>query len=562
MLSSSLRCFPKSLQQIAQLQSELAMPQTVKTRTRYSERFTPQKSEKTVVDILNMSISCIAFLRGFFPEDHFEDSTFGIPETLSQSSKTDKIKIKMLKYGASDDSDMLLNWISFSIHDALEKKYLRAVNLCVLLNDHAPNDIFESYIFDINYTESSTDSITFNGDVGVSTSELTKAQIFNLLKRFILQTQSLPPLPQKRYLSVRLCFSENCPKDYYPEHFTECTKERPATMSILLSSMEEAINHCGEVDSIHHLLKTSVITRAGLAGKTKRNEEMIPVEPFDLLKSNKKGNLNLHKEKEKEKEKDLAKNLLIDSQVSQVTKDLCTMITRQNENIHDGQTQIPVIEENEISISCSCNSSQYLPYSSLIYCELCNRGMHRVCYSVPPGSCKFQCTECKISSDSRDSIKEFDQLIIYNIRKLINIFKNPKLYRMESVRGLYTYLGYTRSNIHSKEAIEECVINALSILIHDNVISLKGQKSFNYQLFSVDVDGVLIDNQKIKKGKYYLKFNSHREKEIEKYMDQDFGHNEEVSDTLTKMSQNVDEFNYFDDDSFDQDNTSKRLKLP
>ncbi len=47
-----------------------------------------------------------------------------------------------------------------------------------------------------------------------------------LMRRFILITQSLQPLPDKKFLSMHMLFNDNCPLDYQPPHFKDASDEK------------------------------------------------------------------------------------------------------------------------------------------------------------------------------------------------------------------------------------------------------------------------------------------------------------------------------------------------
>ncbi|GME74638.1 unnamed protein product [Ambrosiozyma monospora] len=135
-----------------------------KVKTRVSERVTQVQSEQLIETVLSMSLGCIAFLRSFFDEDHFEDQRFVVPtskqpqhdlnDTPSQQQlKRDSIRVKTLQRGKSQEADTLLDWLEVSVRDSIQKKYLKGVCLAIVLDDQKPDDIFESYTFGISYDD-------------------------------------------------------------------------------------------------------------------------------------------------------------------------------------------------------------------------------------------------------------------------------------------------------------------------------------------------------------------------------------------------------------------------
>lgn len=491
-------------------------------RTRVSDRVTPLKSEQAILDLLIMSISCIAFLRGFFTDKHFKDDVFEIQnnrETKNNNSKKESIKIKRLAYGISNDSDMILNWIQISIHDALHKKYLKSVNLSIILDEKKPTEVFESYSFDINYDFQ--DSITINNEMSISPNEMTKFQIFKLLKRFIIITQSLPALPPKRFLLMRILCYDNCPVDYYPDYFTNCTNEKSATMKIPLSIYNDLIAPCGEVNSIHHLVSTSLLSLSTLGEKKyTENESVVEVDPFEIF-----GSHIITSE--------------INSEVSQISKDLYQMVKTHNIEMHDGLTQIPenLYADNQTyneNIECSCKSHIYIPYSPIVQCIKCFRNMHKICFSVNSGTEDFICNYCH-DYDSNFNINSF--LILFNIRKLIAYLQSNKYDTLKSVTNTALLLGYTADDLNSSKSIISSIIKSFTILIYEGIISLKLNKAFSHKAFKVDVNGLLNNDAVVKKGRYFISFiNKNNQSIIDKYIDPNREPIKEIEFILNSLS--------------------------
>lgn len=496
-------------------------------RKRASERVTPSRSEQTIIDLLLMSVSCIAFLRGFFTDKFFIDDIFEIPKDPASPnlSKRDSIKIKRIKAGVSDEADMILRWIDTSVFDALHKRYLRSINLSIVLDENHPSDVYESYNFDVDYNDSSNESITFNEEVLLTPQEITKLQIFKLLKRFILLTQSLPALPPKRFLFMRLLFSDRCPTDYHVDHFTDCSDESSASIKIPLPVYHDIIANCGEVNSVHHQISTSLVSLSNLATTDFENAKIMKLDPFSISSSSYYNVSNKVPE-------------VIDSQVSQITKDLYTVVKNYDAKIHDGFTQIPSVQESEPSIECSCKSRMYLQYSSIVQCDTCYRIMHKVCYSVTSDNSRsFTCIDCL--PDKR-TINFVDMLIIFNIRKLITLLQHNKKTSLKSITEAAVLLGYDLNDFSSDESIQMSIVNSFSILIYQGIFSLKTHKSFSHNVFKVDVEGLICNNSKIKKGKYFLSYvtkNNHQK--INKFIDPNFGKENEINNMNESVASQI-----------------------
>ncbi|KAJ3331445.1 DNA binding protein, partial [Kappamyces sp. JEL0680] len=61
---------------------------------------------------------------------------------------------------------------------------------------------------------------------GPSRQELHK-KTNQLVRRLLTLTQSLEPLPENAYITMRLFYSDNCPIEYEPPSFKPCTLEYP-----------------------------------------------------------------------------------------------------------------------------------------------------------------------------------------------------------------------------------------------------------------------------------------------------------------------------------------------
>lgn len=542
-----------------------------KKRSKVSERLSINQSEKTIIDVLLMSISCIAFLRGFFTDNHFSDDKFTAPNSNGSNNNKNYIKIKKLKKGISPKADTILNWINISIADALHKKYLKCINLSIILNDKNPSDIFESYCFNLDYNDTGDNDllktkISFsegnnnnnndNDNIVITPAELTNLQIFKLMKKFIILTQSLGALPTKRFLCMRLLFTDSCPLNYQPEYFIDCSNEAIATIQIPLPQYDDIIAQCGNINSSHHTLTASLISLANLSDLD-NDCEKIKFDPFQLCDPNFNIDQNVKSLTSKNNE------------ISQVTKDLENLINNHDKELHDGETQILVsnnfqiqqsspFEEN--SINCTCSSNMYLEYSSIVQCTKCFRNMHKVCYSIKSDFEKFICMEC---SDEIKSINMNDMNIIFNIRKILQFYQYNNKNILNSLTETVFKLGFSSKTLNQNSEIVNNIINALSVLIYEGILSLKNYKSFSYNIFKVDIDGLLENHKVVKKGKYFLSFKGNfKEAEINKYLDPNFGKIKQITsfnDSLTTHNE-IDADKTFVDDRKESDHMSNKKR--
>jgi meiosis-specific protein HOP1 len=527
-------------------------------KRRISERFTNAQSEKTILDILLISISCIFFLRGFFDEKHFIDDVFQCQnnselvktKAKGKSKFKDQIKIKKLRFGVSKETDAILNWINVSIADALEKKYLKKIDLSIILDEKNPTNIYESYLFNIDYIDSYPESISLNNELILSPGDITKLQIFKLLKKIILLTQSLPTLPVKKFLQMRLLFNDRCSNDYYPDHFIDCSNDKPAIMKVPLPVYEDLMAKCGNVNSVHHNITASLISLSTLANQNYENCKVLKIDPFDLFNSEIIRNSQII---------DNTESLNLNTQVSQVTKELYDMLQNFNNENHDGETQVNDLTSNSFAINCTCGSNLYLPYSSLIKCQQCKNSMHKVCYCIKSNSSDFTCMQCLGLLNSTNAN---DTSILFNIRKLITYLQNSSKNSLNSFSSAALILGFSSTEIEKNESIINRIVDAFSVLIYEGLLSLKSQKSFSHNLFNVNYDGLLINNKRVKKGKYYIAFlPENNEHTVDKLMDPNFGKEQEFSDSLISIPEFTELFDQTLTDDYESKEKSKNIKV-
>lgn len=428
----------------------------------------------------------------------------------------------------SKESDTVLSWLNTSISDAIHKKYLAAIDLSISLTPDSTN-VTESYFFQIKYNDATGESVVLSDDVVLSPTQLSKMHVFKMMKKLILLTQSLAPLPTNRYLHMRLLFNDSTPKDYTPEHFVDCSNEKAARLSVPVKLVDELKADCGVVNSVHHTVSSKFISLCNLEKKD-LVDDVVDVDVFDLFKDD-------EEEDDVKEEDDINTNININTQVSQVTKDLYDMLKNYNHEIHDGETQV-ADSLTDTNINCTCGSTMYLPYSSTTQCNTCFNNMHKVCYALNENN-NFTCYNC--ANDS--TVSEHDMQILFCIRKLIAYFQESNKNIMKSITDAAKIIGF-ESNYASSP-----VIDAISVLIFEGIISLKPHKSFNHTIFNVDVKGLLVDNKQIQTGKYYISFVQKNTKDkITQFIDPNFGKFHQVFDSLNINDDNFNETTVVDDE--------------
>lgn len=207
--------------------------------------------------MLTMSFGCLAFLRGLFPDDNFVDQRF-VPDKVNKDYNKNRneaplnsIKIKTLVRGKTAEADLFLDWLEKGVFQSIKLKYLKALSLGIFANEEAPTDLLEDYLFSFAYDGSGEVSISVNGEnEGVSLLDSRKV-VQQLMRRFIIITQSLEPLPEKRFLTMRLLFNENAPIEYQPQFFRDASNDKPVTVKVPASTDLDSYA-VGSLDTKYH----------------------------------------------------------------------------------------------------------------------------------------------------------------------------------------------------------------------------------------------------------------------------------------------------------------------
>ncbi|XP_007949124.1 HORMA domain-containing protein 1 [Orycteropus afer afer] len=207
---------------------------------------TEQQSLVLLKRLLAVSVSCITYLRGIFPE-----CAYG-------TRYLDDLCVKILKEDKNcPGSTQLVKWM-LGCYDALQKKYLRMVVLAVYTNPEDPQAISECYQFKFKYTNNGPvmDFLSQNQNNGssMSSADTKKASILLIRKIYILM-QNLGPLPNDVCLTMKLFYyDEVTPPDYQPPGFKDGNCEG------VIFEGEPMYLNVGEVPTPFHTFKIKVTT--------------------------------------------------------------------------------------------------------------------------------------------------------------------------------------------------------------------------------------------------------------------------------------------------------------
>ncbi|NWU35889.1 HORM2 protein, partial [Hylia prasina] len=215
---------------------------------------TEQQSLVLVKRLLAISMSCITYMRGLFPE-----SSYG-------TRYLDDLCLKILREDKSClGSLQIVKWIQ-GCFDALEKQY---VNLGFYALGSNPT-VTEMYQFKFKYKKKVPQmDISSNHRAfvaGLCSKDVKQASRL-LLRTLYLLMQDLGPLPNDITLSMKLLYyNDVTPKDYQPPGF----KEDGSPGDLLFAG--DPINlRVGSVSTDFHLMKVRVTTEKKRVRKTDSN---------------------------------------------------------------------------------------------------------------------------------------------------------------------------------------------------------------------------------------------------------------------------------------------------
>ncbi|NWZ26851.1 HORM2 protein, partial [Asarcornis scutulata] len=207
---------------------------------------TEQQSVVLVKRLLAISVSCITYLRGLFPE-----SSYG-------TRYLDDLCLKILREDKSClGSFQIVKWIQ-GCFDALERQYVSSYT------------VTELYQFKFKYKKEAPQmdiiSNKMNFVNGVCSEDIKQASSL-LIRKLYLLMQNLGPLPNDITLTMKLFYyNEVTPSDYQPPGF----KEEVGPTDLLFDG--DPVNlKVGSVSTGFHTMKVKVTTENKRMGRVESN---------------------------------------------------------------------------------------------------------------------------------------------------------------------------------------------------------------------------------------------------------------------------------------------------
>ncbi|KAL9834663.1 HORMA domain-containing protein 2 [Geothlypis trichas] len=216
---------------------------------------TEQQSLVLVKRLLAISVSCITYMRGLFPENSYG------------TRYLDDLCLKILREDTSClGSLQIVKWIQ-GCFDALEKQYLHVAVLAIYTN---PETVTEMYQFRFKYKNKvpqmdiSSNRREFVAGLG---SRDVKHASRLLLRTLYLLMQDMGPLPNDITLSMKLLYYNHVtPKDYQPPGFRE-----DGSSGDLFFAGDPINLKVGSVSTDFHLMKVRVVTEKKRVKKADNN---------------------------------------------------------------------------------------------------------------------------------------------------------------------------------------------------------------------------------------------------------------------------------------------------
>ncbi|CAI4039689.1 hypothetical protein SMKI_09G0960 [Saccharomyces mikatae IFO 1815] len=463
--------------------------QLVKPKTETKTEITTEQSQKLLQTMLTMSFGCLAFLRGLFPDDIFVDQRF-VPEKVEKNynkqttSQNNSIKIKTLIRGKSSQVDLLLDWLEKGVFKSIRLKCLKALSLGIFLED--PTDLLENYIFSFDYDEAN--NVNINVDLGNDRKEDNNAgaeketislldsrkMVQQLMRRFIIITQSLEPLPQKKFLTMRLMFNDNVNEDYQPELFKDATFDKRATLRVP-SNLDSDVFDVGTLNTKHHKVALSVLSTATSTMERAEGTNFIRVDPFEVILQ--------QQEQNQRKEHIPAKpqNFV----TSQTTNVLGNLLNSSQASIQPTQ----YVSNNPATSHCSCECGLEVPKAATVLktCKSCRKTLHGICYGNFLHSSIEKCFSCIYGPSLDITWSKFQDLMM--IRKVFRFLVRKKKGFPASITELIdSFINPEDQNNELKER----VAFALFVFFLDETLCLdnggKPSQTIRYVTSSVLVD--------------------------------------------------------------------------
>ena len=405
---------------------------------------TEAKSLQFVKKLVTLTVSNITYLRNMFPEDAYSNRSL------------DKLPLKILKQNnPHKNAGTLASWL-VGAFDAIEKKYLKEMMLVVYVDEAHPDVVHEMYTFNFSYPGglATCEIAVQQGGDGTNISlESVKKSTQSLLRRILVVTQGLSPIPPSGHVSMKLTYYDDVtPVDYEPAGFVPTEMVIPSlptdvhsidsgkvdtshhTVQLKVLAMAEHIND-SSIDSInihqscvHPQKETSSLNcklpemeqeveqsrverinpenevasiqeHCSLPTKSPRNDEESSSVSAKSLQNVERPLQDVKSQVKAECSSQLSTSSQVDERSSPLTKspidegEQSSLLSKSLDNSNQKRTSVSISS----SVICSCNNSVADPL--MLWCIYCTNVQHAACYrildveKIPATHCCVQCSQ-------------------------------------------------------------------------------------------------------------------------------------------------------------------------
>ena len=379
---------------------------------------TEAKSLQFVKKLVTLTVSNITYLRNIFPEDAYANRSL------------DKLPLKILKQNnPHKNAATLASWL-LGAFDAIEKKYLKEMMLVVYLDAERPDVVHEMYTFKLSYPGglATCEIAVQQGGDGTNISvDSVKKSTQSLLRRILVVTQSLSPIPSSGHVSMKLTYYDSVtPVDYQPAGFVSTEMVIPSlpvsvqsihsgkvatnhhTVQLKVLAMDPAIHNSmvpenealsplckvGQVEDelvhsqdVEHSSETFHNEHSSLAPKCPRND--VSKSAQDVKQSI----TVVQSQGEVERPSLLAPSSQLDEHLAPLTKSALDDVEPSSVSAKCSDKSLSISP----SVLCSCNNSLTDPL--MLSCSYCSMLQHAACYrildedKIPNTHCCVQCSQ-------------------------------------------------------------------------------------------------------------------------------------------------------------------------
>eukprot|EP00599_Poterioochromonas_sp_BG-1_P010219 CAMPEP_0173147086 /NCGR_PEP_ID=MMETSP1105-20130129/8897_1 /TAXON_ID=2985 /ORGANISM="Ochromonas sp., Strain BG-1" /LENGTH=449 /DNA_ID=CAMNT_0014061447 /DNA_START=361 /DNA_END=1710 /DNA_ORIENTATION=+ len=177
---------------------------------------------------IRISISTICYFRDIFPNECFKTKQYGPIEIhqlqgAKKDEKTGEVTI------LHNDAFLVSQWLERGVFAALDLEYVSSLLFAIYTKDPRNNAdvLLETYEFKITYP--SPDQFPQVNDVDLASKDAVKTQAAKLVRSLTEFSSTLDTLPEERWLTIELKYTERTPAEYQPEFF--CASEHGLTIN-------------------------------------------------------------------------------------------------------------------------------------------------------------------------------------------------------------------------------------------------------------------------------------------------------------------------------------------